>query len=1019
MGQIVDSSCLRARPHCPLQLLLFSPFLLFLATAAQGQTYYYNQTSLQTGKNPAAVASADINRDGRLDFVVANKDDNTVSVILAKLDGSFASKVDYSVGHGPIAVAVGDLNKDGIPDLAVVNSQDNTVSVLIGTGDGTFLSPVTYAVGALPSGIALTDFNGDKTPDLAVINQTDQTISVLLGHGDGTFGAQSTVNVGGAPVAVVAQDFNGDGVPDIAAVDAHGNLFVLTNNGNASFSVKTSSVSNAASGLAAGDFNNDQHIDLVVAAPGSNELIVLLGDGAGNFQSKPVQLTQNGVTVQVADFNHDGKADFAVASGNGFPSGILILLGNGDGTFQSPLISGFAGAPVALIAGDFNNDNNSDVAAIDAVDSLVTVLLGTGDGGLGRHHDFTLPASGGIAGADSADFNGDGKPDVAVAQFNQDMQGITGFVSVLSANGDGTFQSATTTQTPNIGIIQLLASDNNGDGRSDVVMNDVSGNGGIEVLQGNGDGTFAAAVPSFTGLTGLNVQAIASGDFNGDHKQDVALIAIDSSNAFSPLYAMISNGDGTFQPHLIYNVPFIAFDVTTADFNHDGSLDIAVAATVSNSILIFLGRGDGTFQSPTIYNTGVSFTNNVDAADFNGDGKLDLAVGTDQGILFYSGNGDGTFQPPTLSPTPFSVVRGSVGTFSSTGNHDLAVIGNGNQSVNILPGNPDGSFRAPIPIEAPFFFRGFTFGSFNSDTTSDLILFSSENTLNASAQTATVFLSTPSVSFSASTLDFGTQNVGIGGPSQSVELTNQGNAPLLLTTIAANGSFNQTNNCPASLSVGQGCTLIVSFSPSVNGLSNGTLSFTDNSSPQSQALTLVGWAGPPDFFVSAAPNSISVNAGGTATYSAILTSGGEFSGTIQLLCSGAPAKATCSPSKTSAALDSSGPQRVQIIVTTTAPTKSASLFPAIPRLPGSLYSSLRLWTAALVACLAFFMSKRKRLVPLLSLTCAVLLLVSCGGGSSIPPVTTIAGTPPGSYVLTATATSGSISHQVTFTLVVN
>jgi hypothetical protein len=200
----------------------------------------------------------------------------------------------------------------------------------------------------------------------------------------------------------------------------------------------------------------------------NNQLILLLGDGKGAFQTASITLGVSPMTLQVGDFNGDGKLDLVVTSGSGF-------LGNGNGSFQNPIQASSPGTASAILAGDFNNDNNVDLAALDPLDQLVVIFLGQGDGRLGRRVDYSLPASGGIAGAATADVNGDGKPDIVVAQFNQDGQAITGFLAVLPGNGDGTFQAPLSSQEPNIGISQMIAANFTADGKVDVATSDAGG----------------------------------------------------------------------------------------------------------------------------------------------------------------------------------------------------------------------------------------------------------------------------------------------------------------------------------------------------------------------------------------------------------------------------------------------------------------------------------------------------------------------------------------------------------------
>jgi hypothetical protein len=809
-------------------------------SSVSAQTYLYNQAGLGVGNKPVGIAVADFNSDGRLDVAVVNEGDNTVSILLSRPDGSFARKVDYKVGTAPVAIVSGDFNGDRIPDLAVINGQDNTVSLLIGVGNGTFKSQVTYSTGSSPAGIVTADFNGNHILDLAVANQGSATVSILLGRGDGTFQPQLTTATVSNPIAVASGDLNKDGRPDLVVINAQGDLSLLLNNGSGGFTASGFSIGPSAGGLALGDFNKDGNLDIVATNPASGELVTLLGNGTGGFQMLYTFMSVSPITVAVGDFNHDGKLDLVVGAGGGYPSTISILLGKGDGTFQVPRISGFTGTALPLAIGDFNNDNHLDLAAIDDINDQVTILLGSGNGKIGGHTDLTLPSSAGVAGSATADFNDDGKADVAIAQFNQNNQGITGFIAVLPGKGNGTFKPAISTQVSNIGIGQMVAGDFTGNGKVDVATAFVPATGNISVVLGKGDGTFGSPINSPVNIP-LNVQRMIGGDFNNDSKADLALLSLDSSNTFSPLYVLLSNGDGTFRPQLVENVPGIATGLTAGDFNHDGNLDLVVTDPQgAPSVLVFLGRGDGTFESPTSYKTGTLFTNDVKAADFNGDGKLDFAVATDQGIFFFAGNGDGTFKSPIVTPTFLSVGFMSVGDFNGDGKPDLAFAGlAGGTAVALGTGN--GTFAALVEFQPTYYPRTtlFPVGDFNADGSSDLMQFSAPPQA-PSQDTASVWSSAPTVALSASRLDFGSQTVGTSSSPRSIVLTNMGNAPLLIAKIATGGEFTEANNCASPLPVGQGCTINVTFTPSAKGPANGKLTVNDNGTGGSQTLKLSG-----------------------------------------------------------------------------------------------------------------------------------------------------------------------------------
>jgi hypothetical protein len=350
-----------------------------------------------------------------------------------------------------------------------------------------------------------------------------------------------------------------------------------------------------------------------------------------------------------------------------------------------------------------------------------------------------------------ADFNGDGKLDVAIADANDNT------VSILLGNGDGTFQARVTyTVNRNVNTvcvpncsgvpIAMTTGDFNGDGIVDLAITNIPINSGcdisglfgnvcssVAILLGNGDGTFQGA--NQTGLKGHFPVSIAMADFNGDGNQDLAIANLNSSN----VEILLGDGKGNFNeaknaPVAVGNQPT---SVATADFNGDGKADLAVTNGSDGTVTILLGNGDGTFTAAACSPFFVgNRPTSIAAADVNGDGKLDLAVlnFTDSTVAIFLGNGDGTFQPGRafgVGGLPTSVI---VRDFNLDGNLDVAVVNRLSDSVTILLGDGTGSFMVSAHAAVGSNPLAAAVGDFNGDNQPDLVV------TNLSNNTASVLL---------------------------------------------------------------------------------------------------------------------------------------------------------------------------------------------------------------------------------------------------------------------------------------
>ena len=549
------------------------------------------------------------------------------------------------------------------------------------------------------------------------------------------------------------------------------------------------------------------------------------------------------------DFNGDGKADLAILSYNApITSYITVLLGKGNGTFAAALTGQVYNQPSTggdvilgtLAAADFNGDGKLDVAVVgDYVSSGgVTILLGNGDGtftaagpNLDLSGDFALIATG--------DFNGDGIPDFVTPNYFE----FGGSPTIFLGKGDGTFTFFKITSfTLDYFPTSVLVADFNGDGVLDLAFSDLNG---VEIALGNGDGTFtetsASPIPVPSELYSLKV-----GDFNHDGKIDIA--GIDEYN--DRIVLLIGAGDGTFT--VTATTPSVSqvflgpFAIVAADFNEDGVPDLAMLTknVASASVLLTTPTETATATVNHVALVGAG-THNVEAS-YSGDSNYSSGVSSttplDAGLApVVFAPAAGTYTTPqtiTLSES----IPGSTIYYSASG---------------IVSTNGFVPYTSPISLTKS---GVATIQAFATETGYEQSYYATETyTINLSAMTT--------VTLSPSSVSFGNEAVNNTSEARTVTLKNTGTGALSVGRVAVKQSANFTisnNTCGATLAADETCKVSVTFRPSRLGAVTDTLSFTDSADGSPQTVPLSG-TGIADATLAPASATYAAQAVGTAS----------------------------------------------------------------------------------------------------------------------------------------------------------
>lgn len=812
-----------------------------------------------------------------------------------------------------------------------------------------------------PSGVAAGYNPADGSISLAVANRMcpaaanclaqSSTVSFLEGS------AVPYIYTGANPSSILYADLNGDGMPDLLTVGdtisvslaAIGGTFQLHHDQPLPLGASIYS------SLTVGDFNRDGHLDLVL--PGLSQVYFLPGNGDGTFGSVASLDTgapAGATSVTTGDFNGDGVLDLAVT--NELGDSVSIFLGHGDGTFQTPVDYPTGSVPGPIVTGDFNGDGELDLAVLNGLGKSVSILLGNGDGTFRSKVDY--PAGMSLANMTLGDFNGDGILDIAV----------------------------TDTQCANTGC---------------------PATGSVNVLIGNGDGTFLNHLDF---ATGGSPGSIAAGDFiafgNGPSSGRAGFAVSNSPGNTVSVYTAQESQSGSPNP-----LPTISSISPAFVIQGSGSFTLVVNGTnfVSASTILF-----GAQTEPTTFVSSTQLTASVPGSAIVTAGPVSVFVNTPK-----PGGGNSTsaifnvyLPPPTISSiSPSSAIAGSPG-------FALAIFG-----TNFVSGstaNFGGASRSSVFVNSGQITVAVSSSDILNQGTINVSVTNPFGVNNAGGGTSSALTLTVLPANSQPTIGaLIPASATAGGPSFTLTITGTGFSSSSVVTFgskpvtsAYQGPSEIRATIPASAIAMAGTPLVTVSNPGSNP--SVAVSFTINSPV-------------PDFSMTASTSSSTVPAGQTANFSVTLTAvNGTLSDPVTFSASGLPTGANATFTPPNLAAGSSG-MAIMLAITTTphSPASSAASpyggRPAYARYE-VVFVILMMWWLLLA-----WRSRARRFAPhflIILLLCVVAHLAACGtvGNSSSgsgPQLNPMTGTPAGTYTITVNATSGSASVQTKVTLTVN
>jgi len=844
-----------------------------------------------------------------------------------------------------------------------------------------FAPPKTYPAGTNPLGVVVADFNGDGKPDLAVANSGSNNVSILLGNGDGTFQAAVNFDAGLSPNSIAVGDFNGDGKLDLAV-------------------------------FRPGDSSNN-----IAGIVG-----ILLGNGDGTFQAaKTTNLTIQAASMVVGDFNSDKKSDMVIGDIDQATDNLALelFIGNGDGSFLTPrLLSTFSNGTGALLATDLNSDGRLDLAVGST--AAISILLGNGDGTFQQASGTSVTISYAPLSILAGDLRGSGKQDFIVKSFHRSsipncrefcISSHQDHISVFLSNGDGSFQgeqivASATNIPPALGLGPIALGNLNADKKLDLINSRTSSSSAglvqsFEVRLGRGDGTFSNPVV----LDATGISLALTDDLNADQLND--LVAFGGSNDVAVLLnsSPTSGADlgiirTSATPSPIGEGTSLTY---TADALNEGPTDatsVRFEDTLPNGVDFVSATVTRGTCTQALGIVSCSIGSLPDAAEVQVTIMVTpTAAGTISNAMSVSG------AEPDLAPANNSATQDS--TVLPVYTLTVAITGDQSGRITGSPAGLDGSTISCPGICSGRFLSG-TVASLNNTDTGGKAIFTSWGGVCAGTDVSALCNLTmdSDKSVIANFVTGTTLNVNLAGTGSGNVVSDSGGISCGSSGGACGSALLLPGTSVSLTATPSGSSTFATWSGACTGTDPKTCKVTLNSDQSVTATFNIL----PDFTISPAATSLTVERGGQV--SEVLTFGtqGGFAGSIALACS----VSGPSPIPTCAISPASVTPGANATLTVNVAALSASLSAPWFGQGAKLYAALV--PLGLFGCvLATGLDKKRRRMWALCLLVmtATILPAACGGGNSVPP-------PPvsQSYAVTVTATSGAIQHSTTISVTV-